>query len=158
MLPSANSCAASDKVLIVLILFCGAPWVDGADGDTEAGAGFGCAELCCTVWGALPANRSILFLAISIDLVTGVPCCHPSQILGKSEVIKAITRFVNRMRKALRENDQGLDGFLYRFNYTTTLAHPDNEDIGSNFYWRSKQIFDEEAYNQFSPQQETGVK
>jgi hypothetical protein len=80
------------------------------------------------------------------------------EILGKSEVIKAITRFVNRMRKALRENDQGLDGFLYRFNYTTTLAHPDNEDIGSNFYWRSKQIFDEEAYNQFSPQQETGVK
>jgi len=80
------------------------------------------------------------------------------EILGKSEVIKSITRFVDRARKALRENDQGLDGFLYRFNYTTTLAHPGNQDIGSNFYWRSKQIFDEEAYNQFSPQQETGVK
>jgi len=80
------------------------------------------------------------------------------EILGKSEVIKSITRFVDRARKALRKNDQGLDGFLYRFNYTTTLVHPGNEDIGSNFYWRSKQIFDEEAYNQFSPQQETGVK
>ena len=80
------------------------------------------------------------------------------EILGKSEVIKSITRFVNRARKALRESDQGLDGFLYRFAYTTTLAHPANEDIGSGFYWRSKQIFDEEAYNQFSPQQQTGVK
>jgi len=80
------------------------------------------------------------------------------EILGKSEVIKSITRFVNRTRKALRESDQGLDGFLYRFAYTTTLAHPANDDIGSNFYWRSKQIFDEEAYNQFSPQQQTGVK
>ena len=80
------------------------------------------------------------------------------EILGKSEVIKSIRRFVDRARKALRENDQGLDGFLYRFAYTTTLAHPGNEDIGSGFYWRSKQIFDEEAYNQFSPQQETGVK
>ena len=80
------------------------------------------------------------------------------EILGKSEVIKSIRRFVDKTRKALRENDQGLDGFLYRFAYTTTLAHPANEDIGSGFYWRSKQIFDEEIYNQFSPQQETGVK
>ena len=80
------------------------------------------------------------------------------EILGKSEVIKSINRFVERTRKVLRETDQGLDGFLYRFDFTSTLAHPGNQDIGSNFYWRSKQIFDEEAYNQFSPQQETGVK
>ena len=80
------------------------------------------------------------------------------EILGKSEVIKSINRFVERTRKVLRETDQGLDGFLYRFDFTSTLAHPGNQDIGSNFYWRSKQIIDEEAYNQFSPQQETGVK
>jgi len=80
------------------------------------------------------------------------------EILGKSEVMKSIKRFVDRTRKVLRESDQGLDGFLYRFDFTSTLAHPGNEDIGSNFYWRSKQIIDEEAYNQFSPQQQTGVK
>ena len=84
MLPSANNCAASDKVLIVFILFCGAPCVDGADGGTEAGAGSGCAELCCTVWGALPANRSIFCFAISIDFVTDILFCHPSQMRGSS--------------------------------------------------------------------------
>lgn len=80
------------------------------------------------------------------------------EILGKSEVMTLIKGYIRRTREALRKNDQGLDGFLYRFNYTTTLAHPGNEDIGSGFHWRSKQIFDEETYNQFSPQQETGVK
>ncbi len=82
------------------------------------------------------------------------------ELLGASEVIKAVNRYIKRARTYLRENNQGLDGFLYRFKYggVTVPKHLGNLDEGAKAMWRSKQEIPVEMYNQFSPQQETGVK
>jgi len=70
-------------------------------------------------------------------------------ILGKSEVIKSIKSSITKIRKAMREADQGLDGFLFGFGYTSTLVHPLNADISARAVWRTKQAHDEDFYNSF---------
>ena len=72
-------------------------------------------------------------------------------ILGQSQVIKSINTLISKMRKSLRESDQGLDGFLFSFAYTSSLVHEGNSDISARSLWRSKQANDENFYNSFSP-------
>ena len=71
-------------------------------------------------------------------------------ILGKSKVIKSIKSAITKIRKAMREADQGLDGFLFGFGYTSTLVHPLNADISARSVWRNKQAYDENFYNSFA--------
>ena len=47
-------------------------------------------------------------------------------ILERFPSIKRINSDINAIRKSLRQIDQGLDGFLFRWGYTTTLVHPQN--------------------------------
>ena len=70
-------------------------------------------------------------------------------ILGKSKVIKSIKSSITKIRKAMREANQGLDGFLFGFGYTSTLVHPLNADISARAVWRTKQAHDEDFYNSF---------
>jgi len=53
-------------------------------------------------------------------------------------------RFYEKRRKniqeELRKNNQGLDGFIYRWNYSDTLLHPKNE--GSETFWTDKRGID----------------
>ena len=74
-------------------------------------------------------------------------------ILGKAEIIKAVKNSISAIRKSMRENDQGLDGFLFGFGYTNTLVHPLNADVSARAVWRSKQAHDEDFYNSFDVSQ-----
>ena len=51
---------------------------------------------------------------------------------------------INGARKSLRQMDQAVDGFLYRWGYTTTLAHPKNKN--KNDVWRYPSPFTLEQY------------
>ena len=74
-------------------------------------------------------------------------------ILGKAEIIKAVKNSISAIRKSMRENDQGLDGFLFGFGYTNTLVHPLNADVSARAVWRTKQAHDEDFYNSFDVSQ-----
>jgi len=58
--------------------------------------------------------------------------------------IKRIISDINGARKALRQMDQAVDGFLYRWGYTTTLQHPRN--LNKNDVWRYPAPFTLEQY------------
>ena len=53
-------------------------------------------------------------------------------------------RFFNKRRKniqdELRKNNQALDGFIYRWNYSDTLLHPSNK--GTEGFWTDKTAID----------------
>ena len=53
-------------------------------------------------------------------------------------------RFFNKRRKniqdELRKNNQALDGFIYRWNYSDTLLHPRNK--GTEGFWTDKTAID----------------
>ena len=42
--------------------------------------------------------------------------------------IKGLINKVSGVKKALRQQNSGLDGFLYRWGYYDTLVHPDNKN------------------------------
>ena len=45
--------------------------------------------------------------------------------------LKNMIRTIDRVRSALREKNAALDIFLYRWGYTGTLKHPDNDFDGA---------------------------
>ena len=71
-------------------------------------------------------------------------------LLSQSPIIKSINSYVRRTRELLRKEDQGLDGYLFRFGYTDTFMHPNNKDLGARGFWSSKQVIDEDTYNSFT--------
>jgi len=102
-------------------------------------------------------EQTALKLGVSIAEVEGQydqwnnGAVETKAILGQSQVIKSINTLISKMRKSLRELDQGLDGFLFSFAYTSSLVHEGNSDISARSLWRSKQANDENFYNSFSP-------
>jgi len=102
-------------------------------------------------------EQTALKLGVSIAEVEGQydqwnnGAVETKAILGQSQVIKSINTLISKMRKSLRESDQGLDGFLFSFAYTSSLVHEGNSDISARSLWRSKQANDENFYNSFSP-------
>ena len=58
------------------------------------------------------------------------------------EVNPELKTFLNTLEKArryLREADASLDAFLYRWGFTSTLAHKDNQFEGADIYYRQHQ-------------------
>ncbi len=52
---------------------------------------------------------------------------------------RALDRFlsqVERVRRRLREDNAELDAFLYRWGFTNTLAHRDNDFVDAETHWR----------------------
>ena len=85
------------------------------------------------------------------------------EALKELPMIKEINKFINATRSFLREQDMALDGFLYRWGYTTTLRHPDNlNSVGAGSIWNSKSPIDikdaSNLYNQFALKQESVVQ
>ena len=60
------------------------------------------------------------------------------EVLKESEIIKEVTSYIAKSRKIMRENNPALDGFLYRWGYTTTLANPQNDSFEAQTLWRNK--------------------
>ena len=60
------------------------------------------------------------------------------EVLKESEIIKEVTSYIAKSRKIMRENNPALDGFLYRWGYTTTLANPQNDSLEAQTLWRNK--------------------
>tara|TARA_R100000808_G_scaffold22373_1_gene48654 strand:+ start:4700 stop:8860 length:4161 start_codon:yes stop_codon:yes gene_type:complete len=53
---------------------------------------------------------------------------------------------ISRVRKALRQQNPGVDAFLYRWGYTGKLIH--NQNIGEEDFWHQPGLIDPEVYEQ----------
>lgn len=51
-----------------------------------------------------------------------------AEIAEAFPIFKQVEATIGRARQIMRENNRELDAFLYRFGYTTTVRHKDNED------------------------------
>ena len=60
------------------------------------------------------------------------------EVLKESDIIKEVTSYIAQSRKIMRENNPALDGFLYRWGYTTTLLNPQNDSFEAQTLWRNK--------------------
>ena len=53
--------------------------------------------------------------------------------------LKTFLNTLEKARRYLREADASLDAFLYRWGFTSTLAHKDNQFEGADIYYRQHQ-------------------
>lgn len=62
------------------------------------------------------------------------------------DYLKKLNSKITATKKALRKINPGLDAFLYRWGYTTTLSHPRNE--GEENFWRQSHPIDLGVYDE----------
>ena len=59
--------------------------------------------------------------------------------------IKKINQKISRVKRILREQNKGLDGFLVRWGYYDNFAHPDNKDDYET--WQQSGALDPSVYD-----------
>ncbi len=78
-------------------------------------------------------------------------------LFEQTELIKYITSYMSRTRKALREENLGLDAFLFRFGYAENLQQNHRTD-SAQVHFRKKPPINEKDYISWEPVSPTGVQ
>jgi len=61
--------------------------------------------------------------------------------------IKKLLRNISGVKKELRKMNPGLDGYLFRWGFTSTLLHPSNQSRDALNLWRSNDTLEEVQYD-----------
>ena len=78
-------------------------------------------------------------------------------LFEQTELIKYITSYMSRTRKALREENLGLDAFLFRFGYAENLQENHRTD-SAQVHFRKKPPINEKDYISWEPVSPTSVQ
>ena len=61
--------------------------------------------------------------------------------------MKKLLRNISGVKKELRKMNPGLDGYLFRWGFTSTLLHPSNQSEDALKLWRSNDTLEEVQYD-----------